>query len=60
MIHYKVQNYIFSVKFNIIEGQNLYKISLNNTFYSYYMPVAVYDGCSIVAFVYRLRLKQYL
>ena len=24
-----------------------------------YMPVAVYDGCCSVAFVYRLRLKQY-
>ena len=23
------------------------------------MPVAVYDGCGIVAFVYWLRLKQY-
>ena len=25
-----------------------------------WMPVAVYDGCCSVAFVYRLRLKQYL
>ena len=28
----------------------------NHTF----LPVAVYDGCGIVAFVYWLRLKQYL
>ena len=29
-------------------------------FYIFKMPLAVYDGCGIVAFVYCLRIKQYL
>ena len=29
-------------------------------FYVRCSPVAVYDGCGIVAFVYWLKLKQYL
>ena len=40
--------------FNII---NIFTI--NTSLYEQ-MPVAVYDGCGIVAFVYWLRLKQYL
>ena len=36
---------------------------MNGYIYIYiyiYMPVAVYEGCGFVAFVYWFRLKQYL
>ena len=37
------------------------RINMRNAcYYSLEMPVAVYDGCGSVAFVYWLRLKQYL
>ena len=42
--------------FNII----ILYISFSYKLYDEYMPVAVYDGCGSLAFVYWLRLKQFV
>ena len=42
----------------IIAGVSLVECCLNRLYFK--LPVAVCDGCGIVAFVYWLRLKHYL